>query len=95
MRNGGEHVLLLLLIYLVFINLLGYLLMMVDKKRAIKHQYRISERTLWITAILFGAFGLYIGMKNFRHKTKHTSFKYGLPFFSILEIGIVLYGLNV
>ena len=95
MRNGGEHVLLLLLIYLVFINLLGYLLMMVDKKRAIKHQYRISERTLWITAILFGAFGLYIGMKNFRHKTKHTSFKYGLPLLLILEIGIVLYGLNV
>jgi uncharacterized membrane protein YsdA (DUF1294 family) len=85
----------LLLIYLVFINILGYLLMMIDKKRAIKHQYRISERTLWTIAFLFGALGLFIGMKNFRHKTKHGTFKYGLPFLSILEMGIVLYGLNV
>lgn len=69
--------------------------MMIDKKRAIKHQYRISERTLWITAILFGALGLFIGMKNFRHKTKHASFKYGLPILSVLELGIVLYVLNV
>lgn len=84
-----------LLIYLVVINILGYSLMMIDKKRAIKHQYRISERTLWITAILFGALGLFIGMKNFRHKTKHASFKYGLPILSVLELGIVLYVLNV
>ncbi|UTI44733.1 DUF1294 domain-containing protein [Niallia sp. RD1] len=69
--------------------------MMIDKKRAIKHQYRISERTLWITAILFGALGLFIGMKNFRHKTKHALFKYGLPILSVLELGIVLYVLNV
>jgi len=69
--------------------------MMIDKKRAIKHQYRISERTLWIIAILFGALGLFIGMKNFRHKTKHASFKYGLPILSVLELGIVLYILNV
>jgi len=69
--------------------------MMIDKKRAIKHQYRINERTLWTTAILFGAFGLYIGMKSYRHKTKHASFKYGLPLLSVIEIGIVLYGLNV
>ncbi|MBQ6448140.1 DUF1294 domain-containing protein [Cytobacillus oceanisediminis] len=84
-----------LLIYLVVINILGYSLMMIDKKRAIKHQYRISERTLWITAILFGALGLFIGMKNFRHKTKHALFKYGLPILSVLELGIVLYVLNV
>ena len=84
-----------LLISLVVINILGYSLMMIDKKRAIKHQYRISERTLWITAILFGALGLFIGMKNFRHKTKHALFKYGLPILSVLELGIVLYVLNV
>lgn len=84
-----------LLIYLVVINILGYSLMMIDKKRAIKHQYRISERTLWIAAILFGALGLFIGMKNFRHKTKHALFKYGLPILSVLELGIVLYVLNV
>ncbi|MCF2646804.1 DUF1294 domain-containing protein [Niallia sp. Sow4_A1] len=85
----------LLSIYLVLINVTGYLFMMIDKKRAIKHQYRISERTLWTIAIFFGALGLYIGMKNFRHKTKHATFKYGLPALTLLELGIVLYWLNV
>lgn len=61
-----------------------------DKNRAIKHLYRISEKKLWMIAILFGAIGMYAGMLSFRHKTKHTSFKYGLPILSILEIGIVL-----
>ncbi|WP_400242724.1 DUF1294 domain-containing protein [Niallia sp. JL1B1071] len=84
-----------LFIYLVLINILGYLFMRIDKKRAIKHQYRISERTLWTIAILFGALGLYIGMKTFRHKTKHATFKYGLPVLTLLELGIVLYGINV
>lgn len=85
----------LLSIYLVLINVIGYLFMMIDKKRAIKHQYRISERTLWTIAIFFGALGLYIGMQNFRHKTKHATFKYGLPALTLLELGIVLYWLNV
>lgn len=85
----------LLSIYLVLINVTGYLFMMIDKKRAIKHQYRISERTLWTIAIFFGALGLYIGMISFRHKTKHVKFKYGLPALTLLELGIVLYGLNV
>ena len=85
----------LLSIYLVLINVTGYLFMMIDKKRAIKHQYRISERTLWTIAIFFGALGLYIGMQNFRHKTKHATFKYGLPALTLLELGIVLYWLNV
>ncbi|AYV67421.1 MULTISPECIES: DUF1294 domain-containing protein [Niallia] len=83
------------LIYLAVVNIFAYFLMGIDKKRAIKHQYRISERTLWITAILFGAFGLFIGMQKFRHKTKHASFKYGLPLLTLLDAGIVLYILNV
>jgi uncharacterized membrane protein YsdA (DUF1294 family) len=83
------------LIYLAVVNIFAYSLMGIDKKRAIKHQYRISEKTLWITAILFGALGLFIGMKKFRHKTKHVSFKYGLPLLTLLEAGIVLYVLNV
>ena len=94
-EKEGEQMVSILLIYFFLINIVGYLLMKIDKKRAIKHQYRISERTLWIVAVLFGAFGLYLGMKNFRHKTKHAAFKYGLPTLTVLEIGIVLYGLNV
>lgn len=81
----------ILLSYFLFINIIGFFIMKIDKSKAIKHQYRISEKTLWFIAFLFGASGLAIGMNKFRHKTKHTNFKLGLPILSILELGIVLY----
>lgn len=71
------------------------MMMNVDKKRAIKHQYRISEGTLWLIAILFGAVGMTLGMKAFRHKTKHLHFKVGLPLLSMIEIVLFLYIYNV
>lgn len=58
----------------------------VDKNKAKKGQYRISERALWITAICFGAVGTTIGMNIFRHKTKHTSFRIGFPLLAVIEI---------
>ncbi|MGP7816735.1 DUF1294 domain-containing protein [Niallia sp. 01092] len=86
-----NYILYILAIYFVFINIVGYFLMKVDKKRATKHQYRISEKTLWSIAFLFGSIGLTVGMNTFRHKTKHTNFKVGLPLLSLLEIGIIAY----
>ncbi|WP_445489537.1 DUF1294 domain-containing protein [Niallia sp. 03133] len=77
--------------YLVFINLVGFFTMKADKNRAKKNQYRISEKRLWSIAFLFGAIGLTVGMNAFRHKTKHTSFKVGLPLLSFLEVGIIVY----
>ena len=46
-----------LIYYLIVMNLVGLIIMKVDKQRAIKHQYRISERTLWLIAIIGGAIG--------------------------------------
>lgn len=48
--------------------------MYIDKKKAIKHEWRIKEKTLFILALLGGFIGSYIGMKTFRHKTKHKIF---------------------
>lgn len=77
------------------INLVGFYLMMIDKKKAKNHQYRIRESTLWLVALFFGAIGMTLGMKTFRHKTKHFQFKYGLPVLSLLEIGLLLYAFNL
>ncbi|MCQ6278328.1 DUF1294 domain-containing protein [Bacillus sp. EB600] len=71
--------------YLVM-NLIGLFIMRDDKNRAIHHQYRISEKTLWITAFFGGAVGTTAGMKLFRHKTKHLSFKMGFPALAVIEI---------
>jgi len=77
--------------YLILINLIGLLVMKVDKQRAKKHQYRISEKTLWIIAIIGGAIGTTMGMKIFRHKTKHFNFKVGFPILAIIEIVLFVY----
>ncbi|WP_264738726.1 DUF1294 domain-containing protein [Cytobacillus firmus] len=78
------------LIYLIM-NVAGFYLMKLDKEKAKRNQYRISEKNLWITAFLSGAAGMTLGMKTFRHKTKHVQFKYGLPILAMLEAGLLVY----
>lgn len=72
--------------YLVLVNLIGYLSMWSDKKRAIKGKYRIPEKTLFTIAIIGGSVGSILGMNHFRHKTKHWYFKYGMPAILILQL---------
>jgi uncharacterized membrane protein YsdA (DUF1294 family) len=81
----------LILSLILILNVLGYVLMGVDKKRARNKQWRISEQTLWIIAIFGGAIGVTIGMKHFRHKTKHSQFKIGLPVLAILDTFVIIY----
>lgn len=82
---------LLFIIYLVIINITGYALMGIDKNRAIKGAWRISEATLFGVALLGGALGCTLGMNRFRHKTKHWYFKYGMPAIFVLETVAVIY----
>ena len=77
--------------YLVLINAVGFVLMGVDKKRAIRGAWRISEATLFLTAFLGGALGCTLGMQHFRHKTKHWYFKYGMPIIFIAETFLFLF----
>lgn len=77
------------LIYLIGINLTGFIIMGVDKKRAIRGAWRISEASLFLTAILGGSPGCILGMQHFRHKTKHWYFKYGMP--AILVVQVLLF----
>lgn len=65
--------------YLLLINLAGFLLMGLDKRRARWGQWRISEKALFLPAVLGGSLGSIAGMRTFRHKTKHWYFRYGLP----------------
>jgi uncharacterized membrane protein YsdA (DUF1294 family) len=90
-KKGGSTVTKYLIYYLIIINLVGLIIMKVDKQKAIKHQYRISEKTLWIIAIIGGAVGTTLGMNLFRHKTKHLSFKIGFPILAIIETLLLLY----
>lgn len=79
---------------LLLMNIIGIVIMGIDKKRAIKHEYRISENTLWLVAIFGGAIGTTAGMQLYRHKTKHLSFKIGFPLLSIIQIVLFIYFLT-
>ena len=78
-----------LCIYLLAINVLLFALMGIDKYKAKRGLWRIPEKTLFLTAALGGSMGGILGMKTFRHKTRHNSFKYGFPAILIAQLALV------
>ncbi|ATD55332.1 DUF1294 domain-containing protein [Clostridium chauvoei] len=80
----------ILKIYFLAINLFAMIIMFVDKKKAIKKHWRISEFNLLLIALLGGSIGEYIGMYLFRHKTKHIKFTLGIPVIFLLQILILI-----
>lgn len=77
-----------LIIYFVIINIVGFAIMGIDKRKAIKRTFRIPEATLFIVALIGGSIGSILGMQVFRHKTRHWYFVFGMP--AILAIQIAL-----
>ncbi len=75
----------------VAVNLISLTLMKVDKVKAQKHQWRISERTLLGLALFYGSYGIGLGMWLFRHKTRHLKFKIWIPVCLIWQTGLLLY----
>lgn len=69
----------ILLFYIIVINFVGFLIMYIDKSKAINNKWRIKEKTLMYIAIIGGSLGSLLGMHTFRHKTKHTKFTFGIP----------------
>lgn len=80
--------------YFIIINIISFILMFLDKRRAIKNKWRISENTLMIVSILGGSIGGILGMYTFRHKTKHLKFKVGIPIILIIQLLILSYVFN-
>ena len=79
-----------ILIYLVIINLITFLAMYIDKKRAKWGKWRIKESTLFTLVLLGGGIGGIAGMHTFRHKTKKMRFVIGFPAIVIVEIICVI-----
>lgn len=77
--------------YLLGINLLAFLLMGIDKRRARRRLWRIPEKTLFLPVWLGGGIGGTIGMFFFRHKTKHGYFRLGFPVIAVLEYAALFY----
>lgn len=80
-----------LLMYLLTVNAVGFILMLADKHRARKNQWRISEATLMTVAAIGGSLGCLIGMYTARHKTKHLKFTVGIPLLLSLQLCAAAY----
>ncbi|MFD1018986.1 DUF1294 domain-containing protein [Thalassobacillus hwangdonensis] len=77
--------------YYLVVNLLLFILMGLDKRKSRRDQWRVPEKRLWLLALLGGALGGVMGMKVFRHKTKHSSFKIGMPVLLLIHVLLVGY----
>lgn len=80
-----------IIIYLIIINIIGFLAMFIDKQKAKKGRWRIPENTLFTITLLGGGIGTISGMYVFRHKTKKIKFTIGMPAIFVLEILIYVY----
>lgn len=76
-------------VYLLLLSLADFWLMGVDKRRARRERRRIPERVLLGLALLGGSLGGVLGMKLFRHKTRHWYFRYGLPGMLMLQTALL------
>ena len=80
-----------MLVYYLIVNVIGFLLYGIDKLKAKADAWRIPEKTLLLIAAVGGAFGAFLGMKIFHHKTRKPLFKILVPLFAIIHIGVIIF----
>lgn len=76
----------MIMIYLIIINVLAFAMYGIDKRKAVKGRWRISEAALLTVAALGGSLGSLLAMELFRHKTKHKKFTIGVRLLLVLHI---------
>lgn len=76
--------------WLAVCNLIAFFLCGFDKRRAKQPgKRRVPEKTLFLWAAVGGSAGLWLGMRTFRHKTRHWYFVWGVPAILLLQVGLV------
>lgn len=78
-------------LYYLLMNILTYILYAMDKKRAIRRQWRVPESVLLGLSLLGGCVGAFIAMHNYHHKTRHWRFAMGVPAMILLHGSIIVY----
>ena len=78
-----------LLIIYAMINVMAFALYGIDKRRAKRNRWRIRESVLLGVTWLMGGAGAMLGMRVFRHKTKHTAFVISAPVAAVLQITLM------
>lgn len=80
-----------LIIYFSAINILTFILMGSDKRKAKKNLWRTPEINFFILSLIGGSLGTLLGMYFFRHKTKKWYFRFGIPLLLLIQVGIAIF----
>jgi uncharacterized membrane protein YsdA (DUF1294 family) len=81
----------LILIYLVAMNVVTFFMYGIDKWKAKRSKWRISEATLLGMAVIGGCIGAWLGMRVWHHKTMHKKFQFGIPLIIVAQIALVIW----
>lgn len=75
--------------WLVAAAIIAFSIVLWDKNRARRREWRVQESTLWLIALLGGSAVMFLTMLVIRHKTRHTPFMVGLPLLALVQAGLV------
>lgn len=81
----------MIMYYLLAVNVVAFAAFGIDKYKAKRGLWRISEATLLLLAVVGGSIGALMGMRIWRHKTQHAKFRYGLPLIILAQIALIYY----
>ena len=87
-----QTVVVIALVVIAVMNLVSFALMGIDKRRARRGVWRISEKALFLTTACFGGLGGVLGMRVFHHKTQHWYFKVFFPVLLVVQIVLLAVG---
>ena len=80
-----------LLVWLAVINLVTFAIYGIDKAKAKRGAWRVTEKTLFLLPLLGGSLGALLGMRVFHHKTKHWYFVWGIPLILLAQIALAVW----
>jgi uncharacterized membrane protein YsdA (DUF1294 family) len=89
-----QTVVVIALAVIAVMNVVAFTLMGIDKRRARRGAWRISEKALFLTTACFGGLGGVLGMKVFHHKTQHWYFRVFFPLLLVLQTAILAIGVH-
>ena len=81
----------ILIDYWIVINIVAFVVYGIDKRKAVKHRWRIPEVVLFALAFVGGALGALAGMYVFRHKTRKWYFAWGIPLILFVQVVLLVY----
>ena len=74
---------------LLVLNVVSFALFGIDKLRARRGAWRISEQVLLLSGLMSGTIGAWVGVIVFRHKSRKPSFLIALACASLIDLVVV------